>query len=303
MRAVATASTSNIANRLGTAKIRPGHRGLQVSALQTILNSKGASIEVDGVYGRATRNALFNFQSTNGLQVDGVVGPNTRSALLSGKGSAAPAPKSKAPSRGFDINVRVRYRDRGAMVQKMQGMLRERGANIKADGVYGRATRNALRSFQSNAGLNADGVAGPNTWTALLGGSKAKVTDSTPSGRGSSNVSGSSIISMAETQMGKSYVWGSSNPGVGFDCSGLVKYVYNNHGISVPRTAKQQAFGGRTISRSEARPGDLVVFTSNNYGHIGIYVGGDTIIDASRSRNQVVKRSIWDSNIMFVTYR
>lgn len=297
---------SSLAQQLGTSKIRPGYRGAQVKALQAILNSKGASIEVDGVYGRATRNALFNFQSSHGIQVDGIVGPNTRAALLGNAGSAAPAAK-EASTASFDINVRVRYRDRGALVERMQEMLRSRGADISADGVYGKNTRNALRAFQANAGLNADGVAGPNTWTALLKKSGVKATgtvrEAEPKVLPQREISGESIVSMAEEQLGKRYVWGSSNPSVGFDCSGLVKYVYNQHGIEVPRTAKKQGFAGRTISRSEARPGDLVVFTANDYGHIGIYAGGDTIVDASGSRKRVVKRSIWDSNVFFVTYR
>lgn len=81
-------------------------------------------------------------------------------------------------------------------------------------------------------------------------------------------------------------------------------YAYNQGGTSMPRkTAKGYTFGGRIISQSEAQPGDLVAFTGNDYGHMGIYVGNGRIIDASSSRQQVVERSIWNAPHVFVTYR
>ncbi|MCT2090894.1 C40 family peptidase, partial [Dermabacter hominis] len=117
-----------------------------------------------------------------------------------------------------------------------------------------------------------------------------------------SDVSGQAIVESAKDYLGTPYVWGGSSP-AGFDCSGLTSKVYREHGISIPRTARKQAFAGTIISESEARPGDLVVFTQNNYGHVGIYAGDGKVVDASRSRQQVVHRDIWTSKVIFVTYR
>ena len=81
-------------------------------------------------------------------------------------------------------------------------------------------------------------------------------------------------------------------------------HAYNQARVNLPRkTAKGYTFGGRIISQSEAKPGDLVAFTGNDYGHMGIYTGNGRIIDASGSRQQVVERSIWNAPHVFVTYR
>lgn len=110
---------------------------------------------------------------------------------------------------------------------------------------------------------------------------------------------GSSIVSTARNQLGTRYVLGAGSPGRGFDCSGLVQWVYAQHGISTPRTSGQIANGGRWISRSEARPGDIVVWS----GHVGIYAGDGKVIDASSSRRVVMERAIWGSPKGYVTYR
>ncbi|UYG18109.1 C40 family peptidase [Brachybacterium huguangmaarense] len=106
------------------------------------------------------------------------------------------------------------------------------------------------------------------------------------------------IVDAARSQIGASYSWGSSKPGVSFDCSGLSSYAYKQAGIDLPRTSSQQVAAGTTISKSEAQPGDLVVWP----GHLGIYAGGDTIIDAGRTPGAVTERTIWGSPT-FLTFR
>ena len=154
-----------------------------------------------------------------------------------------------------------------------------------------------------------DAVVGPKTWNALY--SNVRISDAPPSrdsGRapvasvGSFN--GQAIVDAARAQKGVRYTWGGSTPATGMDCSGLVYHAYNQAGVNVSRkTAKGYTFGGRIISRSEAQPGDLVAFTSNNYGHIGIYAGNGRVIDASSSRGRVMERMIWNAPHVFVTYR
>lgn len=113
----------------------------------------------------------------------------------------------------------------------------------------------------------------------------------------SASGSNSAILAIAARYVGTPYSYGGASPS-GFDCSGYTQYVYGQAGISLPRTSGGQGSGGRRISASEARPGDLVWSGS---GHIGIYAGGGMMYDAPRSGKTVQKRSIW-FNPIFVTY-
>ena len=62
----------------------------------------------------------------------------------------------------------IRYGSRGDAVAQLQLLLREQGFNLQPDGIFGPMTQEALRSYQSSRGLEADGIAGPKTWTSLL---------------------------------------------------------------------------------------------------------------------------------------
>ena len=300
-------------NQDATIKLRPGSRGAAVEYLQSELNAAGASLRVDGSFGPATRSAVRSLQSAAGIGVDAVVGPKTWAALASDvriSGGAAPAgPVTTAP--GATSQPKLRPGNRGEAVRTMQSLLVERGASIRVDGSFGLATTNAVRALQSAAGIGVDAVVGPKTWNALR--SDVRIGDAPASrseGRSpapapaSSSFNGQAIVDAARSQVGTRYTWGGSSPATGMDCSGLVYHAYNQAGVNVPRkTAKGYTFGGRIISQSEAQPGDLVAFTSNNYGHIGIYAGNGRIIDASNSRGRVMERTIWNAPHVFVTYR
>src|SRR4029077_12734117 len=79
--------------------------------------------------------------------------------------------------------------------------------------------------------------------------------------------------------LGVPYVWAGASP-FGFDCSGLVKYVYAQMGISLPHNAAAQFHSPEAVSvpRSQLQPGDLVFF--NRLDHVGIYIGNGEFIDA-----------------------
>ncbi|MFJ5565858.1 NlpC/P60 family protein [Lysinibacillus xylanilyticus] len=112
-------------------------------------------------------------------------------------------------------------------------------------------------------------------------------------GSGSGTASSGDAISTAKQFLGRSYVWGGSNPSTGFDCSGLVQWSYNQAGVSLPRTASQQYLATQRISASEARVGDLVFFSyGSGVAHVGIYLGNNTMIDA-QNKGVVIESLDW----------
>ena len=98
---------------------------------------------------------------------------------------------------------------------------------------------------------------------------------------------GASIAATASNYVGCSYVWGATGPD-SFDCSGLVSYVFSSYGISVPRTAADQYYGGTQIDVSTAvsTPGALIFY--HGLGHVAISLGDGSVVHASNSNTGVI---------------
>lgn len=110
------------------------------------------------------------------------------------------------------------------------------------------------------------------------------------------------VVTAAKHLLGSRVVWGGASPSQGFDCSGLVQYVFRQAGISLPRTADLQFVVGRSIPRTALAPGDLVYFTTYAPGasHVGIYIGRDKFIHTSFSQGVV---AIGDMNDAYFAFR
>ena len=85
--------------------------------------------------------------------------------------------------------------------------------------------------------------------------------------------------------LGIPYLWGGASPATGFDCSGLVMYVYAQLGISLPHYAAAQYQLGTAVDRSELQPGDLVFFDALD--HVGIYIGNGQFVHAPQTGDVV----------------
>lgn len=90
------------------------------------------------------------------------------------------------------------------------------------------------------------------------------------------------------------YRWGEESPERGFDCSGLVQYVYGKYGVPLPRTAYDMAMALPALNGVYRQPGDLVFFntTGKPYSHVGIYIGNDRFVHASSAKGQVTVSSL-----------
>jgi peptidoglycan DL-endopeptidase CwlO len=95
----------------------------------------------------------------------------------------------------------------------------------------------------------------------------------------------SQVVSIAMQYLGVRYVWGGSSPSSGFDCSGLVSYVYAQIGISLPHHAASMYSYGVPVAYSDLQPGDLVFFSG--LSHMGMYVGGGSFIHAPHTGDVV----------------
>jgi cell wall-associated NlpC family hydrolase len=95
------------------------------------------------------------------------------------------------------------------------------------------------------------------------------------------------------------YELGGESP-AGFDCSGLVAYVYAQFGIALPHSAAAQGRIGTPIARVAALPGDVVVMDGGS--HVGIYLGGDRMIDAPVPGRVVSNDVIYDNNYYIVRF-
>ena len=119
-------------------------------------------------------------------------------------------------------------------------------------------------------------------------GTGSSVSASSPLG-GSSLEKGIQIAQYAVQFVGCPYSWGGKSP-AGFDCSGLVYYVYEQFGITLNRVAQEQAQNGVHVDPSELQPGDVLCFYSGSsyIGHAGIYIGNGMFVHAQNSATGVV---------------
>ena len=98
------------------------------------------------------------------------------------------------------------------------------------------------------------------------------------------------VLETAKEFLGVKYVWAANGP-TSFDCSGFTKYVFEKHGVTIPRYSGHQAHIGTKVAYNELQKGDLVFFDTDKKGkvnHVGIYLGDDKFIHASSGGKKVM---------------
>jgi cell wall-associated NlpC family hydrolase len=136
-----------------------------------------------------------------------------------------------------------------------------------------RISEHALKDTVVPAGLpvKTDSVIADNTKI------KEKTILPEPSSVNTGNTDPDALMKFAETLVGVPYVWASTDPRVGFDCSGFITYVFNHFNIKVPRSSVDFTKVGMTVPVEQAKRGDLILFTGTNsqetfIGHMGMVV-------------------------------
>ncbi|WP_432506840.1 transglycosylase SLT domain-containing protein [Kineococcus arenarius] len=112
-------------------------------------------------------------------------------------------------------------------------------------------------------------------------------------GTAAGGTTGEQLLAVAKQHLGVPYKWGGTTPD-GFDCSGIIQYAGKQIGISLPRTAAQQAKVGTEVpSLAQAKAGDLVVLEGGS--HIGIYVGDGKMLHAPKTGDVVKISKVWET--------
>lgn len=151
------------------------------------------------------------------------------------------------------------------------------------DGSYDESDESVNDGVENEANNSNDGYENDNNEESGEESDGSQKESSSSSGSSYSGGSGSSVVDYATQFVGNPYVWGGTSLTNGADCSGFVQSVYNNFGVSLPRTSYEQQNAGREVSYSEAQPGDLICYG----GHVAIYMGNGKIVHASNSRDGI----------------
>ncbi len=105
-------------------------------------------------------------------------------------------------------------------------------------------------------------------------------------------------MAFAESQIGKPYRWGGAGPAT-YDCSGLTMVAWAKAGVSMPHSAQDQYNMTARVPLSELQPGDLVFFgTPTDVYHVGMYVGGGSMVDAPETGQNVMIQPIYELNLL-----
>jgi len=167
-------------------------------------------------------------------------------------------------------------------------------------GVSGVLTRIQDIQNQLNPSINPDGstvVAGTVTSQGDGDSTFASLLDNAsggPSAGVRGGVTGDAVVADAKKYLGIPYVFGSTDPSKGLDCSSLVQRAYADQGIQLPRNSWEQAKAGQPVaSLADAKPGDILAFGSPVH-HVGIYLGDNQMIAAPHTGDQVKIQKVYE---------
>jgi peptidoglycan DL-endopeptidase CwlO len=191
-----------------------------------------------------------------------------RIALRADAKSAAKLVEKRASDKARIVALESRLRSESQGLQTQIKRLQEQQQAAAAAAVAAANAANAAAAAQTTSSGGGNGGSAP-------------VVD--PGGPGHPEV-----VAIAARYLGIPYVWGGASPSQGFDCSGLVLYVYAQVGISLSHGATDQQRASTPVPLNALQPGDLVFYGNASYSyHVAIYVGGGRTIEAARTGTPV----------------
>ena len=263
-----------------SSSMRVGTRGENVTELQQQLRTLGYfNQEPTGYYGEITKNAVMEFQRTNGISVDGIVGSGTQSTL---NGSPASASTDSSSSSESTSSNNSSSSSESASSNNSSSSSESTSSNNSSSSSESTSSNNSSSSSNESTASESSNAAAPAPSTNNNAAPATNTNTSNTSTASSSNVV-SGLISSAQSVIGVPYPWGGTTT-AGFDCSGMIQYIFRQNGIEVPRTAAAQWNAGTSVSSPSV--GDIVFFETYAAGptHNGIYIGDNKFIHTGSSR-------------------
>lgn len=280
----------------------------EVKAMQARLIELGyLSGSADGDFGASTKAALVAFQKNAGLTADGIAGATTIKALNSSsapKASASASATAAPTSSTTATYTTLKQGSNGEAVKKLQKRLIELGyLTGSADGDYGSATTDAVKAFQKQAGLTADGIAGASTQKAVYSSdAKSKKTeadeiedqlDSIKSTL-SMGSSGSEVTSLQKRLISLNYMSGSADGSFGAKTRDAVMLFQKQTGLTVDGKAGKTTINKLFASSAEKYDGKTTISSSSSSSSSG---------SSSSSKSGVILADWWTSDIQKVYSR
>ena len=257
--------------------VKNGSNGADARSVQTRLKDLGYyQGKVDGKFGRASVNALKNFQTNNGLKADGVAGKSTYAKLFSAQAVAFNSPEMESPAPVEDTTetdsssessfwTTLRSGDSGTDVKQLQENLIQLGyMSGKPDGKYGDTTTAAVKAFQKANNLKDDGTAGPETLKAIYSGTAKAASGSTDSSAAKTTTTlkrgstGADVKNLQSKLIEMGYLTGKADGIFGSKTTAAVKAFQKANqlkadGVAGAKTLQQLEKGG-TAASSTAKP-------------------------------------------------
>jgi cell wall-associated NlpC family hydrolase len=195
------------------------------------------------------------------------------------------ADRAQQEAKWLADQLRQTLAERKAIVQDLAAKRSEIQAGIgQARALYAELNKRYL-----------DAVAAAKAAAAAAASANSGIVGNVPGPPPAPNPNAGAAVQAAYSVIGTPYVWGSADPNVGFDCSGLTMWSWAQAGVSLPHSSAAQYAALPHVDRSNLQPGDLLFFYSP-ISHVGMYLTSSTMIDANHPGDVVNVRAInWDS--------